>query len=69
MVEENAENQIQLGVRSGGIAIITFNRLKALNVLMRDMLTRLCQAGRAFPGIGSEACRQSHNSHRSKESF
>jgi enoyl-CoA hydratase/carnithine racemase len=43
MVEENVENQIQLGVRSGGIAIITLNRLKALNVLMRDMLTRLAE--------------------------
>ncbi len=43
MVEENAENQIQLGVCSGGIAIITLNRLKALNALMRDMLTRLAE--------------------------
>jgi enoyl-CoA hydratase/carnithine racemase len=43
MVEDNAENQIQLGVCSGGIIIITFNRLKALNVLMRDMLTRLVE--------------------------
>jgi enoyl-CoA hydratase/carnithine racemase len=43
MVEDNAENQIQLGVRSGGIVIITLNRLKALDVLMRDMLTRLAE--------------------------
>ncbi|CAM6028629.1 unnamed protein product [Sphagnum balticum] len=43
MVEENAENQIQLGVRSGGIAIITLNTLKAFNVLMRDMLTRMAE--------------------------
>ncbi len=43
MVEKNAENQIQLGVRSGGIVIITLNRLKALNVLMRGMLTRLAE--------------------------
>jgi hypothetical protein len=43
MVEENAEYQIQLGVRSGGIVIITLKRLKALNVLMRDMLTRLAE--------------------------
>jgi enoyl-CoA hydratase/carnithine racemase len=43
MVEEKAENQIQLGVCSGGIAIITLNRLKALNALMRDMLTRLAE--------------------------
>jgi enoyl-CoA hydratase/carnithine racemase len=43
MVEENAKNQIQLGVRNGGIVIIIIKRLKALNVLMRDMLTRLAE--------------------------
>jgi enoyl-CoA hydratase len=40
---EEAENQIQLEVGSSGIAIITFNRPKALNALTRDMLTRLAE--------------------------
>ncbi|CAK9274142.1 unnamed protein product [Sphagnum jensenii] len=61
MAEDNAENQIRLEVCGGGIAFITLTDPK---LSLPSPRIYAHPADGAFPGIGSEACRQSHHSHR-----